>query len=100
MYWSGQVLFHKGVFEVSVLYKMEVWRRSRGVKVSGYDRILVRRMAGVSEVEEEEDGLGEKLSVGLPVVIVRAMELVKMMSLSWISDVVWLSEVVELGQGC
>ncbi len=51
-------------------------------------------MAGVSEVEEEEDNLGEKLSVDLPVVIVRAMELVKMMSLSWISDVVRLYEVV------
>jgi hypothetical protein len=71
------------------------------VKVSGYDQILIRRMAGVSEVEEEEDGLGEKLSVDLPVVIVRAMELVKMMmSLSWIADVVRLFEVVELGQGC
>jgi hypothetical protein len=57
-------------------------------------------MAGVSEVAEEEDGLGEKLSVDLPVVIVRAMELVKMMSLSWITDVVRLYEVVELGQGC
>jgi hypothetical protein len=57
-------------------------------------------MAGVSEVEEEEDDLGEKLFVDLPVVIVRAMELVKMMSLSWISDVVRLYEVVELGQGC
>ncbi len=71
------------------------------MKVSGYDQILIRRMAGVSEVEEEEDGLGEKLSVDLPVVIVRAMELVKMMmSLSWIADVVRLFEVVELGQGC
>ncbi len=57
-------------------------------------------MAEVEEVEEEEDDLGEMLSVDSPVVIVRAMELVKMMSLSWISDVVRLYEVVELGQGC
>ncbi len=46
---------------------MEVWPRSRGVKVPGYDQILVRRMAGVSEVEGEEDGLDEKLFVDLPV---------------------------------
>ncbi len=55
-------------------------------------------MAEVEEVEEE-DGLGEKLSVDLPVVIVQAMELVKMMSLNWIADVVLLYEVVGLGQG-
>ncbi len=96
----GQVLVHKEVFEVSVLCKMEVWRRSIGERVSEYDQILVRRMAGVSEVEEEEDDLGEKLSVDLPVVIVRAMELVKMMSLIGRTDVVRLFEVVELGQDC
>ncbi len=98
----GQVLVHKGVFEVSVLCKTEVWPRSRGVEVFGYDQILVRlvrRMAEVEEVEEEDD-LGEKLSVDLPVVIVQAMGLVKMMSLNWIADVVRLYEVVELGQGC
>jgi hypothetical protein len=49
-------------------------------------------MAGVSGVEEE-DSLDEKLFVNLPVVIGRAMELVKMMSLSWIMDVVRLFEV-------
>ena len=46
---------------------MEVWPRSRGVKVSGYDQILVRRMAEVLEVEREEDGLGEKVYVDLSV---------------------------------
>ena len=66
MYWFGQVLVHKEVFEVSVLCKMEVWRRSRDVNVFGYGQILVRRMAGVEEVEEE-DGLDEKLLVDLPV---------------------------------
>ena len=55
-------------------------------------------MAEVEEVEEEDD-LGEKLFVGLPVVIVRVMGLVKMMSLSWIMDVAQLSVVIELGQG-
>jgi hypothetical protein len=45
---------------------MEAWPRSRGEKVFGYDQILVRRMAEVEEVEEEEDGLGEKLFVDLP----------------------------------
>ncbi len=70
-----------------------MWPRSRGVKVSGYDQILVRRMAVVSE----EDGLGEKLSVDLPVVIVRAVGLVKMMSLSWLMDVVQLSEEQVVG---
>ncbi len=79
---------------------MEVWLRSGGERVSEYDQILVRRMAGVSEVEEEEDHLGEKLFVDLSVVIVRAMELVKMMNLNWIMDVVQLFEVVGLGQGC
>ncbi len=54
----GQVLVHKEVFEVSVLCKMEVWRRLKGVKEFGYGQILVRRMAGVEEVEEE-DGLDE-----------------------------------------
>jgi hypothetical protein len=44
---------------------MEVWPRSRVEKVFGYDQILVRRMAEVEEVEEEEDGLGEKF-VDLP----------------------------------
>ncbi len=62
----GQVLVRKGVFVVSVLYKMEVWPRSRDVKVSVYGQILIRRMAEVEEVEEE-DGLDEKLSVNLPV---------------------------------
>ena len=101
VYWLGQVLVHKEVFEVSALCNMEVWPRSRVEKVFGYDQILVRRMAEVEEVEEEEDGLGEKLSVDLPVVIVQAMELVKMMmNLIWIMDVVRLFEVVELGQGC
>jgi hypothetical protein len=57
-------------------------------------------MAEVEEVEEEDD-LGEKLSVDLPVVIVQAMELVKMMmNLMSIMDVVRLFEVVELGQDC
>ena len=82
---------------------MEVWPHSRGVEVFGYDQILVRlvrRMAEVEEVEEEDD-LGEKLSVDLPVVIVQAMELVKMMmNLMSIMDVVRLFEVVELGQDC
>ncbi len=85
---------------------MEVWRRLRDVKVFRYGQILVRRMAEVEEVEEE-DGLDEKLfvdlpvwSVDLPVVIVQAMELVKMMSLNWLMDVVRLFEVVKLGQGC
>ena len=86
---------------------MEVWRRLKDVKVFVYGRILARRMAGVEEVEEE-DGLDEKLLVGLPVwlvdlpvVIVQAMELVKrMMSLMLIMGVVRLFEVVELGQGC
>ena len=66
---------------------MEVWRRLKDVKVFVYGQILARRMAGVEEVEGE-DGLDEKVfvdlpvwSVDLPVVIVRAMELVKMMSL-------------------
>ena len=67
LYLSGQVLVHKEVFEVSVLCKMEVWRRLEDVKVFVYGRILVRRMAEVEEVEEEEDGLGEKLFVDLPV---------------------------------
>jgi hypothetical protein len=49
-------------------------------------------MAGVSGVEEE-DSSDEELFVDLPVVIVRAMALVKMMSLSWIMDVVRLFEV-------
>ncbi len=57
---SGQVLGHKGVFEVSVLYKMEVWPRSRDVKVFGDDQLLIRRMVEVEEVEEE-DGLDEEL---------------------------------------
>ena len=62
----GQVLVHKEVFEVFVLCKMEVWRRLEDVKVFVYGQILARRMAGVEEVEEE-DGLDEKLFVGLPV---------------------------------
>ena len=107
VYWLGQVLVHKEVFEVSVLCKMEVWRRLKDVNVFGYGQILVRRMAEVEEVEEE-DGLDEKLLVGLPVwlvdlpvVIVQAMELVKrMMSLMLIMGVVRLFEVVELGQDC
>ncbi len=107
VYWLGQVLVHKEVFEVFVLCKMEVWRRWEDVKVFVYGQILVRRMAGVEEVEEE-DGLDEKLvvdllvwSVDLPVVIVQAIELVKrMMNLMSITDVVRLFEVVELGQGC
>jgi hypothetical protein len=66
VYWLGQVLVHKEVFEVSVLCKMEVWRRLKDVKVFVYGRILARRMAGVEEVEEE-DGLDGKLLVGLPV---------------------------------
>jgi hypothetical protein len=85
---------------------MEVWPRLRDVKVFGYGQRLIRRMAEVEEVEEE-DGLDERLfvdlpvwSVDLPVVIVRAMELVKMMSLNWLMDVVRLFEVVALGQGC
>ena len=86
---------------------MEVWRRLKDVNVFGYGQILVRRMAGVEEVEEE-DGLDEKLLVDLPVwlvdlpvVIVQAMELVKrMMNLMSIMDVVRLFEVVELGQDC
>jgi hypothetical protein len=45
---------------------MEVWRRLKDVNVFGYGQILVRRMAEVEEVEEE-DGLDEKLLVGLPV---------------------------------
>jgi hypothetical protein len=61
--------------------------------------MLIRRMAGVEEVEEE-DNLDEMLWGGLPEVIVRAMELMKMMSLGWIMDVVRLFEVVECGQGC
>ncbi len=63
----GQVLVHKGVFEVSVLYKMEVWPRLIDVNVFRYGQILIRCMAEVSEVEEEEDGLDEKLFVDLPV---------------------------------
>ncbi len=85
---------------------MEVWRRLKDVKGFGYGRISVRRMAEVEEVEEE-DGLDEKLFIGLPVwlvdlpvVIVQAMELMKMMNLNWMMDVVRLFEVVELGQGC
>ena len=66
MYWLGQVLVHKEVFEVFVLYKMEVWRRLKDVKVFVYGQILARRMAGVEEVEGE-DGLDEKLFVDLPV---------------------------------
>ncbi len=79
LYLSGQVLVHRGVFEVSVLYKMEVCPRSRDEKVFGYGQRLVRRMAEVEEVEEG-DGLDEALSADLPVVIVQAMELVKMMN--------------------
>ena len=62
----GQVLVHKEVFEVSVLCKMEVWRRLEDVKVFFYGQIWARRMAGVEEVGEE-DGLVEKLFVDLPV---------------------------------
>jgi hypothetical protein len=46
---------------------MEVWSRLDYLKVSGYGQISVRRMAGVEEVEEEEDDLDEKSFVGLPV---------------------------------
>ncbi len=56
----GSVFVHKGVFEVFVLCKMEVWRRLKDVKVFRYDQRLVRRMVGVEEVEEE-DGLDEEL---------------------------------------
>ena len=66
MYWLGQVLVHKEVFEVSVLCKMEVWRRLEDVKVFVYGQILARRMAGVEEVEGE-DGSDEKLFADLPV---------------------------------
>jgi hypothetical protein len=45
---------------------MEVWSRLDYLKVSGYGQISVRRMAGVEEVEEEDD-LDEKSFVGLPV---------------------------------
>jgi hypothetical protein len=41
---------------------MEVCPRSRGVKVFGYGQRLIRRMAEVEEVEEE-DGLDEELFV-------------------------------------
>ena len=83
---------------------MEVWRRLEDVKVFVYGQILARHMAGV-EVVGEEDGLDEKLLVGLPVwlvdllvVIVQAMELVRrMMNLMSIMDAVRLFEVVELG---
>ncbi len=86
---------------------MEVWPR---LKVFRYGQILIRRrLAGLEYVEEEysldeevegEAGLGEKLFVDLPVVIVQAMELEKMMSLIRKADVVRLFEVVGLGQGC
>ncbi len=69
------------------------------MKGSGSVRILNWCMAEVSGVEEE-DSLDKMSFVGLPVVIVRAMELVKMKSLSWIMGVARLFEVVELGQGC
>ena len=62
----GRVLVRERVFEASVLYKIEVWSRLRDVKVFGYGQILIRRMAEVEEVEEE-DGLDEKLFVDLPV---------------------------------
>jgi hypothetical protein len=62
LYLSGQVLVHKGVFEVYVLYKMEVCPRLRYVKVPGCGQRLVRRMAEVEEVEGE-DGLDEELFV-------------------------------------
>ena len=55
-------------------------------------------MAGVSEVEEENN-LDGKLFVDLLVVIARATELVKTMNLNWIMDVGWLFVVIELGQG-
>ena len=45
-----------------VLYKTEVWPCSRGGKVFGGDQILIRRKAGVEEVEEE-DSLDEELFV-------------------------------------
>jgi hypothetical protein len=50
----------------------------------------------MAEVEEVEvgDSLGEMLFGGWPVVIIRAMDLMKMMSLSLIVDVVRLFEVV------
>jgi hypothetical protein len=58
-------------------------------------------MAEVEEAEEVEDGLGEKLFVDLPIVIVQAMELVKrMMNSILIMGVVLLFDVEELGQGC
>ncbi len=78
---------------------MEVWPRLEDVKVFGYGQLVNRRMVVVEEVEEE-DGSDEEF-VDLPVMIVRAMELVKMkMSLMWTTDVVRLFEVVELGLGC
>ncbi len=95
----GQVLVHKEVFEVSGLCKMEVWRRLRDVKVFGYGPKLLRRKPEVEE-EVEEVGLGEKLFVDLPVVIVQVMELMKMMKWNWFEDVVRLFEFVLLGQGC
>ncbi len=66
VYWLGQVLVHKEVFEVSVLCKMEVWPRLRDAEVFVYGQILARRMAGAEEVEGE-DGLDERLFVDLPV---------------------------------
>jgi hypothetical protein len=51
LYLSGPVLVRKEVFEVFVLYKMEVCPRSKDVKVFGYGQRLVRRMAEVEEVE-------------------------------------------------
>jgi SUMO ligase MMS21 Smc5/6 complex component len=66
VYWLGQVLVHKEVFEAFVVCKMDVWCRFEDVKVFVGDHILARRMAGVEEVEEE-DGLDEKLLVDLPV---------------------------------
>ncbi len=52
---------------------MEVWPRLIDVKVFGYGQILIRRMAEVEDVEEEdsldeeveeEDGLDKRVSVG------------------------------------
>jgi hypothetical protein len=48
------------------VYKKEVWRRLRDLKVFEYGPKLIRRKPEVEE-EVEEVGLGEKLFVDLPV---------------------------------
>jgi hypothetical protein len=89
---------------------MDVWCRLKDVKVFGFHQIVVRWVRRTAEVEEveEEDDLGEKLFVDLPVWLVdlpvmidQVIELVKrMMNWMLITDVVRLFEVVELGQDC